>query len=309
MNRLIKLTDVTLRDGLQSYPKHISIAKKLNMFQHIAKTGINGIEIGSNVSPKVTQMAGLRQMLYGVHQYFSNNKHNMDIKVLVPTAKKLDELLDMPYNQVVDTISVITATTCNFTKKNMNMTIEESLNQIDTMIANANGTNKKFRVYISCCFGCPFTDNSPTELARIANHASYIIQRYLDHSSVNEIIISDTIGEFSFIQLERILQMIESTALFKNKIGLHLHIDKPQIMPIVTHLVESYGIRHLDVAFGDIGGCPTVRASGAKQPINMDAVATVDAIDYSIYWSYFYKTVEHSDAAIANTIVKKILIN
>lgn len=306
MNRLVKLTDVTLRDGLQSYPKLISTCKKLNMFKTIAKTGINGIEIGSNVSPKVSQMADIQKMLYGVNQFYRQNpyqKRDMDIKVLVPTSKKLDQLLEMPGVESVNTISVITATTCNFTKKNMNMTIEESLKQIDDMLESATGSGKQFRVYISCCFGCPFTTNSPEELAKMANHAGYIIQKYLDHSSVSEIVISDTIGAFSFQQLERILNMIESIAIFKNKIGLHLHIDKNEIAIAIPQIIENYGIRNLDIAFGDIGGCPTVRASGARQPINMDAIETVNAIDSILG----VKTMDLNQTYIANYIVQKIL--
>jgi len=305
MNRLVKLTDVTLRDGLQSYPKLISTCKKLNMFQTIANTGINGIEIGSNVSPKVTQMADVKKMIYAVDQFYKQNfpyvKKDLDIKVLVPNKKKLEELALMDGQEVVDTISCITATTCNFTKKNMNMTIEESLEQIDSMLKI--GLDKKFRVYISCCFGCPFTDNNPVELAKMANHAAYIIQRYINEPRVTEIVISDTIGDFSHRQLKNILNMVEADPTHKKKIGLHLHIERGDITHTIPYIVENYGIYNLDVAFGDIGGCPTVRASGAKQPINMDAIETVNALDSILG----VQTMRINETYIANHIVQKIL--
>jgi isopropylmalate/homocitrate/citramalate synthase len=71
---MLRLCDMTLRDGLQSFPKIISTAKKLNIYKRIANSGINAIEFGSNVSPKITQMADFQNLLKGISMYHSHNK-------------------------------------------------------------------------------------------------------------------------------------------------------------------------------------------------------------------------------------------
>ena len=258
---MLRLCDMTLRDGLQSFPKIISTAKKLNIYKRIANSGINAIEFGSNVSPKITQMADFQNLLKGISMYHSQNKllYKPELIALVPSKKKYKELSDFHSNNIIETVSLITAATDAFSFKNTGMTIQRTMTELDEII----DTKKhKYRIYISCCFGCPFTDDK----AVIIQNTVKIINRYIYHPFVSEIIISDTIGKYD----EHILNAIMDE-VFEHmhvKLGLHLHINRDDIFKVLVSSLASK-IKTFDVSFGNTGGCPTLDKKDMKMNIDI----------------------------------------
>ena len=48
-----KITDVTVRDGLQSYGKLLSVKDRVDIVKKISTLNINELDVGSIVSPKI----------------------------------------------------------------------------------------------------------------------------------------------------------------------------------------------------------------------------------------------------------------
>ncbi len=258
---MLRLCDMTLRDGLQSFPKIISTAKKLDIYKRIAKSGINAVEFGSNVSPKIIQMADFQNMLKGISTYHSYNKYENkpELIALVPSKKKYFELFEFHSNNIIETVSLITAATDAFSFKNTGMSVQRSLDDLDDII----DTKKfKYRIYISCCFGCPFTNDKQI----IIQNTVKIINRYIYHPFVSEIIISDTIGKYDESILNSILNEVYEH--MHVKLGLHLHINRDDIFKVLISCLATK-IKTYDVSFGNTGGCPSLDKKDMKMNIDI----------------------------------------
>lgn len=259
---MLKLCDVTLRDGIQNLPKFISTSKKLNIYKHIYNSGIDNIEIGSNVSNKITQMSDLQSVLKGIKLFhYDQTATKPNLTCLVPSFKKYNEFLSFTGQEYIDTIALITAATNSFTYRNMGgMTIKKSLEEIDTILDYNKKISipKRVRIYISCCFGCPFIDPSedPNEVKKvIINNTIDIINRYSSNPFVYEIIISDTIGKYDELMLNNVLMNIDNKSF--SKIGIHLHISNTDVSKVLISTL-SKNIKLLDVSHSYIGGCPSI---------------------------------------------------
>ena len=53
MNKLIRFSDVTARDGLQSFGKIISSGNRSFLIKNLARLNFEEIEVGSLVNPKI----------------------------------------------------------------------------------------------------------------------------------------------------------------------------------------------------------------------------------------------------------------
>jgi hydroxymethylglutaryl-CoA lyase len=263
---MIRLCDVTLRDGLQNFHKFIPTVSKFDIYKRLSLSGIPDIEIGSNVSSKLKQMADTKLLINMINHYHTIRPFlfKPNIKVLVPSISKYNDLLQTPGIDIVDTFSLITAATNEFTQRNMGTTIENSLNNIDNMLYS--NSKKKHRIYISCCFGCPFTSNNKYILI---NNTINIINRYIDNPLVDEIIISDTIGNFDITILDDILKNIQDD---KSRIGLHLHTPCDNVESLLLKTL-SRGIKMYDISHSKLGGCPTIINNNLKP--NMDSYKTI----------------------------------
>ncbi len=265
---MLKLCDVTLRDGIQSFPKIISSSNKLNIYKNIIKTGVNSIEIGSNVSHKITQMKDLQTILKGIDTYHNTytNIKKPNIIALVPNKKKYLELIDLYGFKNINTVSLITASSNAFSIKNTGLNIEKSLLEIDEIV---HYKLNNYRIYISCCFGCPFSlpIEDPNEIKKvIIDNTIRIINRYLYNNNIKEIIISDTIGSYDESMLFNILNGVNNTMHYK--LGLHLHIDDKNLFRVLMSTLST-GITNFDISFGNIGGCPSLDKKSIKSNINI----------------------------------------
>ena len=198
---------------------------------------------------------------------------------LIPSFKKYNEFLSFIGQEYIDSIALITASTNSFTHRNMGgMTIKTSLKEIDSILDYNKITPvpKRVRIYISCCFGCPFIDpaKDPIEVKKsIINNTIDIINKYSNNPYVYEIIISDTIGNYDELMLNNVLMNIDSKIF--NKIGLHLHISNSDVSKVIISTL-SKNIKLFDVSHSYIGGCPSINDNNKiKSNLNIVDFLTV----------------------------------
>ena len=112
--------DVTLRDGLQSLSKEeqkiYTLEKKKEIYEKINLTyQPKNIEIGSIVSSRVLPMFSNTLELFSfVEKNKNKKKYNPTNFILIPTAEKLLEVIDVPN---LNNFSFITSVSESFQKK------------------------------------------------------------------------------------------------------------------------------------------------------------------------------------------------
>ncbi|MFM8664974.1 MAG: hydroxymethylglutaryl-CoA lyase, partial [Betaproteobacteria bacterium] len=175
----VTLVDVGPRDGLQNEKQPVAAAHKIELVHRLQAAGLREIEVTSFVSPKwVPQMADNAQVMAGIHRL-----PGVRYGVLVPNTKGLEAALPTRPDEVV----VFAAATEAFSQRNLNCSIEESIERFAPVVAGAKAAGIKVRGAISCALGCPYQGEvSPDEVDRVAG---LLLQIGVDHCYVG-----DTIG-------------------------------------------------------------------------------------------------------------------
>jgi hydroxymethylglutaryl-CoA lyase len=144
----VKIVEVSPRDGLQNEKTHVPTATKIDLINRLSQTGLKVVEATSFVSPKaIPQLADGADVLAGI-TYFDD----VSYPVLVPNQKGMEAAI----KSGVKEIAVFGAASEEFTKKNINCTIEESLKRFEVVMNMAVEHDIKVRGYVSCVMGCPY---------------------------------------------------------------------------------------------------------------------------------------------------------
>lgn len=241
MSKPIRIVEVGPRDGLQNEAIQISVEDKLNLILALRDAGLQEIEVGSLVSPKwVPQMASSDELFQKVIEAKGNSE---DFHMLVPNVRGLERGLELD----VKTIAVFVAATDEFSQKNINCTVEESLERVRLVIEQAKAANIRVRGYVSCVFGCPYSGRVKPEQVVPVVKALYNMGCY-------EISLGDTIGVGTVKQLRTLIPMLKEHVPV-GALALHLHDTYGQALANVLAGVEE-GITVFDSSVSGLGGCP-----------------------------------------------------
>lgn len=235
----VVLTEVGPRDGLQNEAAGVPTADKVALINSLVEAGAKRIEVSSFVSPKwVPQMADVLEVLQGI-----SKKPDVKYIALTPNQKGYERALDAG----VDAIAVFTAASESFTKKNINVSIAESIENFRAMVADAKQKNIWVRGYVSTCFGCPYE-------GPVAPKAVVDVAKALLDQGIDELSIGDTIGVATPNQVEELLNLLLKHCPAE-KIALHFHDTRGTALANVLMGLQM-GISHFDSSAGGLGGCP-----------------------------------------------------
>ncbi|MEK6676170.1 MAG: hydroxymethylglutaryl-CoA lyase [Planctomycetota bacterium] len=235
----VHIVEVGPRDGLQNESQAIPTDVKLQFIQKLADAGLTQIEATSFVHPKaIPQLADAEEVAKSLLR-----KPGLIYSALVPNEKGLRRALDCGIRR----LAVFTATTESFTRNNIHMTVEESLQAFAPIIREACANGVTVRGYLSCCFVCPF------EGAVSKHRVLELAQRLLD-IGVNQVAISDTIGvAVPTDVLETVGFLLEK--LPTDFVALHFHDTYGTALANVFAGLQL-GIETFDSSAGGLGGCP-----------------------------------------------------
>ena len=179
MGERFRIVEVGPRDGLQNEAAAVPAATRIAFIEKLIAAGLTSIEAGSFVSPKwVPQMAGTAEVL----QAFAG-RAGISLPVLVPNEKGLDAALAAGARE----IAIFGAASETFSRKNINCSIEESLQRFRPVAERALAAGVKVRGYVSCVLGCPYEGRvQPGKVAEVAAR--------LFELGCYEISLGDTIG-------------------------------------------------------------------------------------------------------------------
>lgn len=235
----VTIVEVGPRDGLQNEPAPIPTPLKLAFIEKLAASGLRQIEATSFVHPKaIPQLADAVEVARRLPAAGS-----VTYSALVPNQKGLERAMEAGMRR----IAVFTAASESFTRKNIQMTIEESLATFAPVVRSAIEGGVSVRGYVSTAFVCPYEGDVPR--ARVRE----VALRLLD-MGVDQVAISDTIGAASPKDVHDTVGELLS-AISSEKIALHFHDTYGTALANVVAGLQL-GITTFDSSAGGLGGCP-----------------------------------------------------
>ena len=255
---MIRIVEVGARDGLQNETAPVPTEVKIAFVDALSGTGVDEIEVSAFVSPRwVPQLGDAEEVFRRI-----SRRQDVVYSALVPNEKGLDRALEAR----VDKVSVFTAASETFNRKNINTSIEGSIQRFLPVVESARSAGLPVRGYVSTAFWCAFE-------GKIAPEATVDVVERLVDLGVHEVSISDTIGKASPDEVTRLLDLL-LPRLSSDRIAMHFHDTYGRGVENVL-ASRSYGLRIFDASVGGLGGCPY--APGATGNVATEAV--VEALE------------------------------
>lgn len=257
---MVQIVEVGPRDGLQNEPTPIPTEAKEAFVRDLAAAGLVRIEATSFVHPKwVPQLADADDLLARLR----HNPPEATLSALVPNPKGLDRAK----SACLQAIALFTAASEEFTRRNINMTIDESLQAAKTVVEELKqkqtlqSINSEthlqvhIRAYVSTIVQCPFS--GPVPPAKVAQ-----VTQSLLHLGADEVSLGDTTGVAVPKDIQAVAQAVEAIAP-KDKIAWHFHDTRGTAIANTAAMLER-GYTIFDSSAAGLGGCPYAPGAGGN---------------------------------------------
>jgi len=250
----VTLVDVGPRDGLQNEAAPVSTADKIALVHALQAAGLREIEVTSFVSPKwVPQMADNAAVMAGL-----SRQGGVRYSVLTPNLKGLEAALASHPDEIV----VFGSASEAFSRRNINCSIDESIERFRPVVALAQAHGIKVRGAISVALGCPYQ-------GEVSADAVEHVVRLMKDIGVQHCGVADTIG----VGTPRRVQAAMERALRHyplNEVSGHFHDTYGQALANIYACLEM-GVHVFDASVAGLGGCPYARGATGN-------VATEDVV-------------------------------
>ena len=254
----VRIREVGPRDGFQNEPETIPTAEKIRLIDLLSATGLQRLEVTSFVRADVIpQLSDAEEVLAGIER-----REGVAFSVLIPNERGLERALAQ--RERFDEINVFLSASETHNRKNVNRSIEESLEGLGRTLAGAREAGLRCEGVISTSFGCPYEGEVPQERV-------FEIAARLAAAGCAEVGFGDTTGmanprqvhEFFAAARER-LGEVELTA--------HFHNTRGQGLANVLAALEE-GVESFEASFGELGGCPV--PAGATGNVSSEDVVSM----------------------------------
>lgn len=235
----VRLVEVGPRDGLQNESAAVPVTAKIGFIDRLGECGLSVIESGSFVSPRrVPQMADTGDVLAGIRR-----RPGVRYPVLVPNMKGFEAAVAAG----ADEIAIFAAASETFSRKNINCSIEESLERFVPVCEAARQRGIRVRGYVSCVLGCPYEGSvAPDSVAGVAARLAEL--------GCHEISLGDTIGVGTPGAAQAMVEAVSEVVSVDN-LALHFHDTYGQALANIYACLEL-GVATVDSAVAGLGGCP-----------------------------------------------------
>ena len=254
----VTLVEVGPRDGLQNEALPVAAAHKVELVHRLQDAGLREIEVTSYVSPKwVPQMADNAQVMAAIAR-----QPGVRYSVLVPNMLGLQAALAGGASTRPDEVVVFGAATQAFSRRNINCSIEESIERFAPVVAAAREAGLKVRAAISCALGCPYQGEVS------ADEVEHLVKLF-KAIGVHHCGVADTIG----VGTPRRVQAAMERALKHyplHEVSGHFHDTYGQALANI-HACLEMGVHTFDTSVAGLGGCPFAKGATGN-------VATEDVV-------------------------------
>jgi len=251
----VTIVEVSPRDGLQNQQHAISLDHKINLVNQLADAGLKVIETGSFVSPKwVPQMADSAELFAAIRQ-----QPGVRYTALVPNKQGLDTAIACGVKE----IALFAAVTDEFSQKNLNCSVKESMQRFEALAQQAIDAGMQVRGYLSCVLGCPYAGSVDPQTV------SDLSQQLLN-AGCYEVSLGDTIGVGTAGSTQAMLDNMIQNNISMSNLALHCHDTYGQAIANIL-IGLQYGISTIDASVAGLGGCPYAKGATGN-------VATEDVV-------------------------------
>jgi len=250
----VRIVEVGPRDGLQNEKTLVPTQDKIALIDRLSATGLSTIEATSFVSPKwVPQLADAAEVFAGI-----TRKPGVHYPVLVPNEQGYERARAVG----ADEVAVFTAASEAFNRKNINASIDESIERFRPILERANADGVRVRGYVSTVLGCPYQGEVPIDdVVRVAQRMHAL--------GCYEVSLGDTIGVGTPAKARAMLRAV-AQAIPMQALAVHFHDTYGQALPNLLACLEE-GVRVVDASVSGTGGCPYAKGASGN-------VATEDVV-------------------------------
>jgi hydroxymethylglutaryl-CoA lyase len=240
----VQIVDVGPRDGLQNEKQLIPADVKVELVDRLTDAGFPNIEVTSFVSPKwVPQMSDAADVMARIRR-----KPGVVYSVLVPNIKGFEGALAAKADEIV----VFAAASEAFSQRNINCSIDESIERFRPVTQAAQQHGMRIRGAISCALGCPY--QGEVEASAVA----HVAQR-MKEIGVQHIGVADTIGTGTPENTKRVMDAVLKVYEIDAVSG-HFH-DTYGMATANVYACLELGISTFDSSIAGLGGCPYAKGA------------------------------------------------
>ncbi len=255
MHNKVLLEDESLRDGLQFEKDVVELHHKIEIFKLLEGAGVQRIQVGSFVNPKVVpQMADTDELI----------KQLKDVTNVQLTGLVLNERgLERAAQAGLEHISLSASISDTHSRKNVRKPADEALANLTAMIKEAKELGITVRAGLQCVFGCVY--EGQIGVNQILNGIEKIAS-----AGAEECNLADTTGMAHPRQITKIIEQVRKR-LPEMTLSLHLHDTRGLG---IANMMAGFdaGVRSFDTSAGGLGGCPFVKGAAGN-------IATEDAVN------------------------------
>ena len=235
----VKVCEVGPRDGLQNEAGVVAPLDKIRYIDLLSSSGLALVEATSFVRPNaIPQLSDAEAVMAGI-----SRRAGVTYLCLTPNLRGYQRARAAQ----VDAVAVFTAASETFVKRNINMSIDESLTAFREVVQTARHEGVWVRGYISMAFGCPYEGEIPIEaVVRVASA--------LADMGVDEISIGDTIGVAVPEQVAAVSEALQSQMPVE-RLAMHFHDTRGTALDNVRAALQM-NVATFDSSSGGLGGCP-----------------------------------------------------
>jgi hydroxymethylglutaryl-CoA lyase len=236
------IREVGPRDGFQNEPEIVPTEIKIELINALGRTGLPRLELTSFVRADVMpQLADAAEVLTRIEL-----PDTVSRSVLIPNQRGLDNALEL--RDRFDEISVFLSASETHNRKNVNRSIQESLGDLERVLARAREAGLRCEGVISVSFGCPYE-------GRVDPDRVFAIARRLAEAGAQEIAFGDTTGMANPRQVSQFFESACEHLPAHVQLTAHFHNTRGQGLANVYAALES-GVSSFESSFGELGGCP-----------------------------------------------------
>jgi hydroxymethylglutaryl-CoA lyase len=236
--RDVHICEVGPRDGLQNARHRMPTEAKKRWISALAAAGLNEIEVGSFVPPKlIPAMADTGEIV----------KHALGIEglkvvALAPNVKGFERAREAGAHKITFPVSA----SHQHSVSNVRMTPDQMVEEVRKAASMRDGRTPEIEGAVSTAFGCTMQGNVPEdEVVRLAVALAEFCEG---------VALADTVGYANPAQVRRVFRRVKQEIGDKLE-GAHFHNTRGLGLANALAAYEE-GVRSFDSSMGGLGGCP-----------------------------------------------------
>ncbi|HTP61771.1 MAG TPA: hydroxymethylglutaryl-CoA lyase [Burkholderiales bacterium] len=235
--RQIHIREVGPRDGLQNAHQLMPTEAKKAWIRAIAEAGVQEIEVGSFVPPKlIPAMADTAEIVA-----YALTIKGVNVVTLAPNLKGFQRALEARAHKVTFPVSA----SRKHSESNVRMTPEQMVEEVRKCARHPH-PGVEVEGAVSTAFGCTLQGEVPEDdVVRLAS----ALAEFCDH-----VALADTVGYANPAQIKRVFARVRKEIGPKLR-AAHLHNTRGLGLANALAAYEE-GVRHFDSSMGGLGGCP-----------------------------------------------------